>query len=67
MSNQIKELRSTLKSCIHAELEKLPETLESLEPKQRLDILVKLMPYAMPKNDNVEATYGEPSVWDLQQ
>ena len=65
MSTQVKELRSTLKSCIHAELEKLPKTLESLEPKERLNILVKLMPYAMPKNDSVNANYGEPSVWDL--
>lgn len=65
MCTKVKELRSALKNCLHAELEKLPKTLESMEPKQRLDILIKLLPYALPKNDNVEATYGEPSSWDL--
>lgn len=63
MSTELKDLRAALKNCIKTELEKLPETLESLEPKDRLDILVKMLPYAMPKNESISATYGEPEDW----
>lgn len=63
MSTELKDLRAALKSCIHTELEKLPKTLESLEPKDRLDILVKILPYAMPKNESISATFDEPDNW----
>jgi hypothetical protein len=65
MNTTVKELRSALKNCIQAELERLPKTLEGMEPKQRLDLLIKLLPYAMPKNDNVSASFGEPKSWDF--
>jgi len=61
----VKDLRSELKNFIHDEIKNLPETLEELEPKERLDILVKLMPFALPKNNSISATYGEPDTWDL--
>jgi hypothetical protein len=38
------------------ELEKLPEYLETLEPKERLNILCKLIPFVLPK---VEAVSSE--------
>jgi len=61
----VKDLRSELKNFIHDEIKNLTETLEELEPKERLDILVKLMPFALPKNNSISATYGEPDTWDL--
>lgn len=61
----VKQIRSTLKNCIHDEFEKLPELLEKLKPKERLELLVKLLPYALPKNNKVTASYGEPSSWDF--
>lgn len=60
----VKTIRSELKSFIHSEIQNLPETLKGLEPKQRLDILIRLMPYALPKNDKISATYGEPFDFD---
>jgi len=60
----VKELRSTLKGLISKDLDKLPETLEQLEPKDRLDYMVKLLPYAMPKTDKINPTYGEPVDFD---
>jgi len=48
-----KQLRAELKNLIHDEFQKLPETLENMEPKQRLDILIKLLPYAMSKNEKI--------------
>jgi hypothetical protein len=56
----VKELRATLKNLIYEELENLPETLEHMEPKDRLELVVKLLPYAMPKNEKSSFTYGEP-------
>jgi hypothetical protein len=56
----VKQIRSELKNVMHDEVLKLPETLKGLEPKDRLDILIRLMPFALPKSDKVNATYGEP-------
>ena len=68
MSNDTKtakQIRSVLKNCIHNEFEKLPELLEELKPKERLELLVKLLPYALPKTNKVTASYGESTSWDL--
>lgn len=59
------DLRNTLKSMFQKELEKLPETLELLEPKERLNILCKLMPYVMPKTGSVNYWVGEPDTNDF--
>ena len=42
-------LRSALKTLMQKEIEKLPATLEALEPKERLNVVCKLMPYVFPK------------------
>jgi hypothetical protein len=57
------DLRETLKSIMQKEIEKLPETLENLEPKERLNILCKLMPFIFPKVEAVNPTEGEPAQW----
>jgi hypothetical protein len=51
------ELRKTLKSIISAELEVLPGTLAELPPKERIELLIKLLPFAMPKVDSIGGTY----------
>jgi hypothetical protein len=51
------ELRKTLKGIIASELESLPTTFEQLQPKERLDLLVKLLPFCMPKVDSIGGTY----------
>ncbi|WP_372752530.1 hypothetical protein [Labilibaculum sp.] len=55
-----KELRISLKNVIHEELQQLQNQLKSLDPKDRLDILIKLMPYALPKINTVNSTIDEP-------
>ena len=62
----VKQLRSELKNFIYDEIQNLPESLKELEPKERLEMLVKLMPYALPKNDKISATYGEPTNWNFE-
>ena len=40
-----KELRSVLKEVIYNELENIEEQLNQLDPKQRVELVIKLMPY----------------------
>jgi len=54
------DLRKTLKAMMQKEFEQLPETLKGLEPKDRLNILCKLMPFVFPKVEAVHPTDGEP-------
>jgi len=56
-------LRETLKAIMQKEIENLPKQLEGLEPKERLNIMCKLMPYVFPKVETVHPTEGEP--WQL--
>jgi len=69
MSTKTKEqvltmgLRETLKTIMQKEIEKLPETLEALEPKERLNVVCKLMPYVFPKVEAVHPKEGEPMQW----
>ena len=55
-----KELRAALKDLLHQELQNLPDHLNKLEPKDRLDILIKMLPYALPKIDTVHYKENEP-------
>jgi hypothetical protein len=59
------ELRKMLKAAIAGELERLSESLADLPAKERLDILVKLMPYAMPRIDSIDGSYDSAiGSWD---
>ena len=55
-----KQLRAKLKNLIDAELENLPDLLSGLEPKDRLEMIVKLMPFAMPKVEAISSNAHEP-------
>ena len=48
-----KPIVQTLKTIAKDELAKLPELLESLEAKERVSFLMKILPYAVPKIDSV--------------
>lgn len=60
----ITDLRDSLKLVIQNELIQLPEQLEVLEPKERLNIVCKLMPYVFPRVDTVNLKEGEPFTFD---
>ncbi len=51
------ELRKTLKGIIAAELDALLTTLAELPPRERLDLLIKLLPFALPKVNTISGTY----------
>jgi hypothetical protein len=61
------EMRSILKGIIAKELKTLLETIEKLEPEKRLDILLKLLPYVLPKVEPVEmdSYEHEPLHWPI--
>lgn len=58
---RIEEIRNNLKGFMQNELEKLPKTLEGIEPEKRLNIICKLMPFVMPKVETVDCEKGEQS------
>ena len=58
-----KELRTLLKDILYDELDKTQEYLEQIEPKERLEIIIKLMPYVFPKVQNTSHTTNEPLDW----
>ena len=60
-----KELRTILKDVLYNELERIEELLESLEPKERLELVIKLMPFALPKVDKIGHTNNEPYDFNL--
>ena len=55
-----KELRTLLKDILYDELENLEEHLDELEPRDRLEIIIKLMPYVFPKVQKVSPSMDEP-------
>jgi len=52
-------IRQALKRFVESELDQLPQTIKELDPAQRLSILCKLLPYAMPKTASVMSSFGE--------
>lgn len=55
-----KEIRTVLKDLIYKELDEIQEHLDSLEPKQRIELVIKLIPYVLPKVDSISHSANEP-------
>lgn len=60
-----KELRSVLKDVLYKELDDIQERFNLLEPKERIELLIKLLPYALPKVTAISHTTNEPLDWGL--
>jgi len=54
------ELRTSLKNILSDEIKDIPTILQGLEPKDRLELTIKLMAFALPKVQSVEYYNGEP-------
>jgi hypothetical protein len=48
------------KSTVDDELQILQHNIKELLPKERVELLIKLLPYVMPKVQTVNAKDGEP-------
>jgi hypothetical protein len=55
-----KEMRTVLKSVLSEQIEKLPEMLEALSPEKKIDVLLRLLPFVVPKVEAVSPSFGEP-------
>ena len=61
-----KELRSVLKDIVYRELETIELRLDELEPKERIELTIKLMPYVFPKLDSISHSTNEPMDWGME-
>lgn len=59
------DLRDRLKALIDGELDCLPDLLNGLNDKERLDVILKLIPIVLPKAKPVHYSENEPTDWDL--
>ena len=55
-----KELRTLLKNILYQDLE---EIQERLKPKERLELLIKLMSYMLPITTSISHAINEPLDW----
>jgi hypothetical protein len=55
-----KELRSVLKNIVYYQLEELEEQFKQLPSKDRIELLIKLMPYILPKVNEIHYNNDEP-------
>ena len=55
-----RDLREALKILISDELKKLPDLLGKLEPRDRVDLTIKLLSFVLPKLEKISPTFGEP-------
>jgi len=54
------DLRNELKAMFANEIKNIPGYINEMQPKDKLDYLLKLMPFVLPKVDNVNHENGEP-------
>ncbi|MBN3582816.1 hypothetical protein JYB64_10510 [Algoriphagus aestuarii] len=59
-----KEFRVLLKTILYDEVGRIPEYLETLEPKEKLEAIIKLLNYAVPKVQSINSKDGEPLDFD---
>ena len=58
------ELRTLLKNVVHKELELLSDHLSKLDERERLDMLIKLLQFTVPKVESINYQEDEPTFWD---
>ena len=58
------ELRTLLKNVVHQELELLSDHLSKLDVPERLDLLIKLLHFTVPKVEQINYQEDEPTFWD---
>jgi len=56
--------RSVLKDFVHKEMGMLPEYIESLETKSRTQLLIKIIPFVLPRIIEVSHKDDEPIEFD---
>ena len=61
-----RELRKDLKSILESEINQIPELLSQIKnPERKLNFILKLMPYVLPKMKTIYHTEGESPILDF--
>ena len=60
-----RELRDMVVSLVDGEMDHISALLKTLEPKERLDFFVKLLPYAAPRLNSVLAEVRTPDIQNI--
>ena len=60
-----RELRDVLKDVVYQELSLVQENLSKLDPKDRIDLLIKLIPFVCPKVKSENYNLNEPLDFDF--
>jgi len=50
-------LREVLSSILEGEIEKIPDYLNELKPRERLEVIIKLIPYVVPRVEPVNLNH----------
>ena len=53
-----KDMRTVLKNILFTELENIEELMDSLDSKQRIELVIKLLPFVLTKVETVSHTYN---------
>lgn len=59
-----KELRNALKDIVYSEIEKIQQNFDKLDSKERIELLIKILPYVLPKVEKVNYRINEPIDFD---
>lgn len=60
-----KELREVLKDMRYSESENIESRLDELPLKQRIELIIKLKPYAFPKLESISHCANEPVNFEI--
>ena len=62
---KVRSLRESLKELMQREIDNLPALLDQMEPKERINVICRLMPFVFPKLEAINSKDGEPVSWDM--
>lgn len=60
LNKTTKETKDLLKNIIDKELDKFEIMFKKLDPKERMEVVIKILPYVLPKQSEVSLTDNEP-------
>jgi 23S rRNA C2498 (ribose-2'-O)-methylase RlmM len=59
-----KEIRNLLKDILFNQLEGIEDQLNQLQPKDRIEAIIKLCNFVLPKVQQVNHDLNEPTTWE---
>ena len=54
------QTKAMLKEFVDKQLDKFEETFDKLEPKEQAELVVKMLPYCIPRQSDILITENEP-------